>query len=128
MKTNILTLVVFAIFISSLVLFIHFTDQVGDFNQIIPSIKNRYYEMKFEGIVSDKYIDKNGGRRTLRIKEFQNNLRLDMSYESYELYEFIEIGDSLIKDSSGVEFYIVSETKDSILKFEFANLREDIDF
>ncbi len=83
------------------------------------------YHARYSGIVVDKYIDE--GNHLRRIVELKHNVfginKKDFTFQSLEFFDFIKVGDTLIKDSKTVKLGIKRMDLDTIISLDFGNLK-----
>jgi hypothetical protein len=89
------------------------------FNQ---AVKTSYYR-SYDGIVKRKFYLKEGGRNVFVLKKNGKNLQLDYVYEKPNLYEFMEIGDTLIKQNGTNSVIIKRSELDTTIYLKFENLK-----
>ena len=82
------------------------------------------FKESYRGIVTNKYRDVDNHSRDLII--IQNNKTrksLDFVYHRKELYNFIKINDTLIKDINTNHLKIKRKNLDTIISFGFENIK-----
>ena len=89
------------------------------FNQ---AVKTSYYR-SYEGIVKRKFYLKEGGRNVFVLEKNGKTLQTDYVYEKPNLYEFIEIGDTLIKRNGTNSVIIKRSELDTTIYLKFENLK-----
>jgi len=87
------------------------------------SLRNVYASYKYNGIVTNKYIDKEN--HGYRIIDFKDKTRTTLPPNSYELFEHISIGDLLKKDSGSLIGYIIKKDTTIIIDYERSVPKED---
>jgi hypothetical protein len=81
------------------------------------------YNESYNGIVKRKFYLKEGGRNVFILEKNGITMQLDYVYEKPNLYEFMEIGDTLIK-KSGTNSIIIKRSKlDTTMYLKFENLK-----
>jgi hypothetical protein len=91
------------------------------FNRIVYS----QYHSNYEGVITDKYIDKyDHGRRIIVIEEkiFGENKK-DFSFLSSELFRFIKIGDTIIKKNKSLSINIIRKNIVTNIKLDFREIK-----
>ncbi len=82
------------------------------------------FQKEYRGIIKAKYLDnKNHNFETLEL-ELSNDTNykwIPYGKESYKLYNFIEIGDSIIKENWGYTFKIKRENIDTLININPKN-------
>tara|TARA_R100001369_G_C3294575_1_gene164553 strand:+ start:252 stop:638 length:387 start_codon:yes stop_codon:yes gene_type:complete len=81
------------------------------------------YHRSYDGIVKRKYYQKEGGRNTIVIEKNGFETHFDYVYEKSYLYEFIEIGDTLIKRNRNNSIVIKRAELDTTINLKFENLK-----
>ena len=89
------------------------------FNQ---AVKTSYYR-SYDGIVKRKFYLKEGGRNVFVLEKNEKTLQLDYVYEKPNLYEFMEIGDTLIKRNGTNSVIIKRSELDTTIYLKFENLK-----
>lgn len=89
------------------------------FNQ---AVKTSYYR-SYDGIVKRKFHLKEGGRNVFVLEKNGKTLQLDYVYEKPNLYEFMEIGDTLIKRNGTNSVIIKRSELDTTIYLKFGNLK-----
>jgi hypothetical protein len=89
------------------------------FNQAVKTSYNRSYE----GIVKRKFYLKEGGRNVFVLEKNGKPLQTDYVYEKPNLYEFMEIGDTLIKRNGTNSVIIKRSELDTTIYLKFENLK-----
>jgi hypothetical protein len=86
------------------------------------AVSNSYNE-SYDGIVKRKFYLKEGGRNVFILEKNGITMQLDFVYEKPNLYEFMEIGDTLIKKSGTNSIIIKRSQLDTTLYLKFENLK-----
>ena len=89
------------------------------FNQ---AVKTSYYR-SYDGIVERKFYLKEGSRNVFVLEKNGKTLQLDYVYEKPNLYEFMEIGDTLIKRNGTNSVIIKRSELDTTIYLKFENLK-----
>ena len=89
------------------------------FNKVV---KTSYYR-SYDGIVQRKFYLKEGGRNVFVLEKNGKTLQLDYVYEKPNLYEFMEIGDTLIKRNGTNSVIIKRSELDTTIYLKFENLK-----
>ena len=90
------------------------------------SLVNNYSSMKFEGIVTKKFIDStdHNTRKVIIVLNYGGEETLILDFEEVDLFNYIQIGDSLSKEGHNLEMRAIRNEFDTILKFQFGNVRD----
>jgi hypothetical protein len=93
--------------------------------EFFDKVVNDEYHAKYSGIVIDKYIDE--GNHLRRIVELKHDIfgidKRDFTFQSLDFFDFIKVGDTLIKDSKSVKVEIKRMDLDTIIYLDFGNLK-----
>jgi hypothetical protein len=93
----------------------------GDFFNT--AVSNSYQE-SYDGVVLEKYYDKyNHGKDVIVIENNGIKTKLDLSYEKKELYDFINIEDTLTKKINTNSLRIKRKNLDTIIALKFENIK-----
>jgi len=84
------------------------------------------YHSNYEGIVTDKYIDKQNHARPIIIIQHQifGDTKKDFVFQSSELFDFIKIGDTITKKNGSLKFNLKRKNLDTIIKLDFDNVKK----
>jgi hypothetical protein len=108
------------------------------FNKLLPYLSDKYYPCSIYEIVYNqqihasidkKFIDApNHNYRTIVYSEKNIKQTLTMDGEFQEIYFYLNVGDSLIKEKGSINYRIVYKKtgKDTILKFE-TNCKDSVE-
>ncbi len=103
----------------------NYKSQEDFYNQAVNEILLESYY----GVVVNKFYDKyNHGRNKVIISHNNIENALDFVYEKQEIYNFIKIGDTLIKEKNLLEFQIKRKNLDTVIKLKFENIKGYEDF
>lgn len=81
------------------------------------------YNESYNGIVQRKFYLKEGGRNVFILEKSGITMLLDYVYEKPSLYEFMEIGDTLIKRKGANSIIIKRSELDTTIYLKFENLK-----
>lgn len=81
------------------------------------------YQKSYKGIVIKKYYNKDHGRDIIIIENKGFKRIFDLVYEKKELYSFIKINDTLIKEIKTNYLRIKRKNLDTILYLKFENIK-----
>jgi hypothetical protein len=81
------------------------------------------YNESYDGIVKRKFYIKEGGRNVFILEKNGITMQLDYVYEKSNLYEFMEIGDTLIKRKGTNSIIIKRSELDTTIYLKFENLK-----
>ena len=83
-------------------------------------IKKKYVNKEYNGIINRKFEDKeNHALPTLIIKE-ENQPKIFGSFRDISgLYEYTQVGDSIIKEKGSLKVMIIRDDIDTIFKLDF---------
>ena len=81
------------------------------------------YNESYDGIVQRKFYLKEGGRNVFILEKNGITMQLDYVYEKPNLYEFIKIGDTLIKRRGTNSVIIKRSELDTTIYLKFGNLK-----
>ncbi len=81
------------------------------------------YNESYDGIVKRKFYLKEGGRDVIILNKNGITRQFDFVYENPNLYEFIKVGDTLIKKSGTNSIIIRRSELDTIINLKFENLK-----
>ena len=86
-----------------------------------------YKRNTYEGRVLDKYIDKRYYEYITLMEYYKIKTTISMDLEISGLYDYIKVGDSLIKKSGEMQVRIIreSENLDTIYQMQFNNYTDD---
>ena len=87
-------------------------------------VYDEYYS-KYSGIVMDKYIDGNDhNRHIIKIKnEIFGTNKKDLTFQSLQLFNFIQVGDTLLKDNKSIKLQIKRTDLDRVIPLDFGNVK-----
>ena len=101
------------------------------FNRLLPYLNNKYYEcdlynevynQQFSGLVEKKFIDTPNHNYRKIIYSDKTRVKQSMILEGgfQEIYDFLEVGDSLIKERKSIYYKVKSKStgKDTVFKIE----------
>ena len=82
-------------------------------------------EEHYNGVVVSKFYDKfnHGINKVLILDNNNNNKELDFVYEKPSLYEYIRIGDTLIKEKGTLKLRIKRVFLDTIIELKLENIK-----
>lgn len=83
------------------------------------------YHSNYDGIVTEKYIDKQNHARPIVIIRHQifGNKKKDFVFQSSEFFDFIKIGDTLTKKKESLLINLKRENLDTIIKLDFDKVK-----
>ncbi|WP_282032689.1 hypothetical protein [Winogradskyella eximia] len=81
------------------------------------------YNESYDGIVKRKFYLKEGGRNVFILEKNGITMQLDYVYENPNLYEFIKVGDTLIKRNGTNSVIIKRSELDTTIYLKFENLK-----
>ena len=83
------------------------------------------YYSNYEGIVTDKYIDRQDHSRSIIIIRHPifGDIKRDFSFQSDQIFNFIKIGDSITKKNESLLIKLKRSHLDTIIKLDFGNLK-----
>ncbi|MBD0825521.1 hypothetical protein [Aestuariibaculum marinum] len=81
------------------------------------------YNESYNGIIREKFYLKEGGRNIFVLDQDGITKRLDYVYQNPKLYEFLEIGDTLIKRPQTNSIIIKRTKLDTTINLKFENLK-----
>ncbi len=81
------------------------------------------YNQSYDGIVKQKFYIKEGGRNVFILEKNGITMQLDYVYEKPNLYEFMQIGDTLIKRNGTNSIIIKRSELDTTIYLKFENLK-----
>ncbi len=114
------TLIGLGMFTTIIFFYRNYESREESFYQIVDEVRSESYH----GTVINKFYDKfNHGRYKIIIFFDGNNFELELLHEKKELYDFIKVGDTLIKEKNQLELQIKRKNLDTIVKFKFDNVR-----
>ncbi|WP_298475868.1 hypothetical protein [uncultured Maribacter sp.] len=83
------------------------------------------YHSKYDGIVVEKYFDKKDHNRhiiQIEHKTFGINKK-DFTFQSLQLFDFIKVGDTLLKDNKSIKLRIKRINLDTVIPLDFGNVK-----
>lgn len=83
------------------------------------------YHSNYQGIVVEKYIDKQNHARPIiiiRHQKFGDNKK-DFVFQSSELFDFIKIGDTMTKKTESLKINLKRKNLDTVIKLNFNNIK-----
>ena len=83
------------------------------------------YHSSYEGIVTEKYIDKqNHGRPIIIIRHQVFGVKKkDLVFQSSNLFDFIKIGDTITKEYKSLLLNLKRKNLDTLIKLDFDNIK-----
>ena len=83
------------------------------------------YHSSYEGIVTEKYIDKQNHARPIIIIQHQifGDKKKDLVFQSSKLFDFIKIGDTITKENESLLIKLKRKNLDTIIKLDFDNIK-----
>jgi hypothetical protein len=82
------------------------------------------YHWQYHGIIVEKYIDKNDHNRHIIILENNDGRdRRDYTFQSLRLFDFLAVGDSIVKERKSINLNIRRGKLDTIIQLDFGNLK-----
>jgi hypothetical protein len=93
--------------------------------QYFNSLVNEYIHKDFNGVVKDKYIDMSDHmyKKVILNTKNGNEYIFILNFEGDDFYEFIQIGDTLIKPINSLEVNLIRKNLDTTIYFRFDNTR-----
>jgi hypothetical protein len=89
------------------------------FNEIV---ENSFKE-SYEGIIKKKYYLKERGFDVVILEENGTEIQLDYLHEKPNFYDFLKIGDTLIKQNDSNSIIIKRSELDTTIYFKFDNVK-----
>jgi DNA-dependent RNA polymerase auxiliary subunit epsilon len=78
------------------------------------------YNINFIGVLNNKYLDKNDHNRAkIEILSMADTIIYDLQNDANGLYDFLSVGDSIVKTPNSFEVHVYNLTKDTIFKLDF---------
>lgn len=78
------------------------------------------YNITFIGVLNNKYLDKNDHNRSkIEILSKSDTIKFDLQNDASGLYDFLSVGDSIVKTPNSFEVHVYNLTKDTIFKLDF---------
>ncbi len=74
----------------------------------------------YRGVITKKF---NGAGREKIMLDY-GRIEMDFVYERSSLYEFIQIGDTLVKKRDSLQIRIIREALDTIIPLKFENIKD----
>ncbi|WP_428741130.1 hypothetical protein [Tenacibaculum sp.] len=83
------------------------------------------YHSNYEGIVTNKYIDKHNHARPIIIIRHQifGDKEMDFFFQSSKLFDIINIGDTITKENKSLSINLKRKNLDTIIKLDFDNIK-----
>ncbi len=83
------------------------------------------YQSNYDGIVTEKYIDKHNHARPIIIIRHQifGDKKKDFVFQSSKLFDFIKIGDTITKEIESLSINLKRKNLDTIIKLDFDNIK-----
>lgn len=82
-----------------------------------------YRQKEFTGIILDKYIDiKEHQNKTIILKEDYNERTIIFNLEKNGIFDFFEVGDSIIKVAGTLQVRVIRHNIDTVLDMKFSGL------
>ncbi len=83
------------------------------------------YHSNYDGVVTEKYIDKENHARPIVIIRHQifDNIKKDFVFQSSDFFDFIKIGDTLTKKNESLLINLKRENLDTIIKLDFDKVK-----
>ncbi|WP_308993993.1 hypothetical protein QLS71_015295 [Mariniflexile litorale] len=83
------------------------------------------YHSNYEGIVTEKYIDKQNHARPIIIirHEIFGDNKKDFLFQNPELFDYIQIGDTITKKNESLKMNLKRKNLDTIIKLDFDNVK-----
>ncbi|MEX0995496.1 MAG: hypothetical protein WDZ45_00445 [Flavobacteriaceae bacterium] len=109
----------------SILFFINRDKLIFSEEQFFSSLVNDYFQKEFNGVVKDKYIDEFEHMYKKVILNTKNGSEyiFILNFERDDFYEFIQIGDTLIKPKNSLEVNLTRKSLDTTIYFRFDNTR-----
>ena len=77
----------------------------------------------YSGIIKRKYVDKKQhGYKTIVIDENYIERSILLDYEKGGLYNYLQVGDSVIKKENSLKINVLRDNIDTIIKMKFTNI------
>lgn len=84
---------------------------------------NAYRQEEFQGTIIKKFIDRNEHNfNKVIITEDQDIRTVLFDIETSGIYDYFEIGDSIIKEAGTLQIRVIRHDKDTVLKMKFVDL------
>lgn len=92
--------------------------------ELTNQLKKKVSERSFSGIVKEKIKDSDfHDRDIIYISNKENTLVTDFVYEDSSLFNFIKVGDSIIKKKDDLNVRIIRKELDTLIPLTFKKLR-----
>ena len=107
-------------FLIFLIFFLKPLSQRDFYDQVVNSVLQEEYI----GSVIDKYIDKNEHNfKKLVIDQNGQHKTILLNFESIQLFDFIKVGDTLVKKKNLLQLEIKRKNLDTIIPLKFENVK-----
>jgi hypothetical protein len=100
-----------------------FTKNVVSQEEFFNDLVENSFRESYSGIVKKKYYLREGGRDVIVLLKDGLKTRLDYIHEKQNLYEFIEVGDTVIKKNGSNSIIIKRSELDTTIYFKFDNVK-----
>ena len=88
-------------------------------------VKSKVENKTIVGIITNKFINKDGARRTITIKsDINNSSDWDLFFEKKEFYTFLEVGDSIFKKKGALKIRLKRKNLDTIMDLGLKNIKK----
>jgi hypothetical protein len=82
------------------------------------------YHWSYEGIIVEKYLDeKDHNRHIIVLENTEGRDRRDFTFQSLGLFNFLEVGDSIVKERQSIDLSIKREKLDTVIQLDFGNIK-----
>lgn len=108
-------------------LFQRINDKVPTGENLNLKIFQVYCNLKFNGTITNKFVDEkdhNFKKVVITDKIAPKIIRLD--YENPELFLFLQKGDSIVKKVNSLNFQVIRNNFDTIIRFDFQYLKREM--
>ncbi|MCF6296217.1 MAG: hypothetical protein L3J25_11095 [Flavobacteriaceae bacterium] len=104
--------------ITTIIFFINNYESPNDF---YPNAVNKSFARSYEGVVIKKFIS--GARKKIVLNDSSFKEEIDFIYEKFDIYEFIQLGDTLLKEKNSLNLQIKRRSFDTIIQLKFENIK-----
>ena len=81
------------------------------------------YNRKYDGFVIEKYIAKSRARPTIVLETMFGKDKIDFVFQNDEIFEFIQLGDTLLKERKTLSIEIKRKDFDTIINLDFKKIK-----
>jgi hypothetical protein len=121
MKTKIKISFFIIISLGIITTFFFFNDIYESPDDFYPNAVKKSFVRSYNGAVVKKFVS--GARKKIVLNNSSFSEEIDFIYEKFDIYEFIQLEDILIKEKNSLDLQIKRGSFDTIIHLKFENIK-----